>query len=103
MAIKGKRGKSPRAKTPSAAAVRFNSDALFKSVGPGRSSAGYKPKAVIFPQGDEADAVYYIDSGRVQLRVVSQQGKERVIAMLGPGEFFGEGCLAGQPKHISSA
>jgi CRP/FNR family transcriptional regulator, cyclic AMP receptor protein len=91
-------------RSKAAAAVRsFNSDALFQSVGAGRSSAGYKPKGVIFPQGDPADAVYYIESGRVQLRVVSQQGKERVIAMLGPGEFFGEGCLAGQPKHISSA
>lgn len=100
---KSKRNGSGAARAKSASVSGFNSEALFASVGNGRSSADYKPKAVIFPQGDPADAVYYIDSGRVQLRVVSQQGKERVIAMLGPGEFFGEGCLAGQPKHISSA
>ena len=54
-------------------------------------------------QGDPADAVFYIEKGKVQLTVVSEQGKEGVIAMLGAGEFFGEGCLAGQPLHIASA
>lgn len=101
--IKGNGRKSVRSRAASPMARNFNSDALFQSVGAGRSSGDYKPKAVIFLQGDPADAVYYIENGRVQLRVVSQQGKERVIAMLGRGDFFGEGCLAGQPKHISSA
>lgn len=100
---KSKSNSGNGAKTKAARAPRFDAPALFDSLGSGRSSAAYKPKAVIFRQGDPGDAVYYIDSGRVQLRVVSKQGKERVIAMLGEGEFFGEGCLAGQPKHISSA
>lgn len=54
-------------------------------------------------QGDPADAVFYIEKGRVQLTVVSEHGKEGVIAMPSIGDFFGEGCLAGQPVHIASA
>ena len=58
---------------------------------------------IIFAQGDAADAVYFIKSGRVQLNVVSDQGKEGVIALLGKGDFFGEGCLAGQSIRLASA
>jgi CRP-like cAMP-binding protein len=60
-------------------------------------------RQTIFRQGDPADAVFYLDGGAVQLTVVSEHGKERVIAMLRPGDFFGEGCLAGQPLHMASA
>ena len=55
-----------------------------------------------FPQGDPADAVFYVQKGKVKLTVVSEQGKEAVIAMLGTDEFFGEGCLAGQPQRIAT-
>lgn len=57
----------------------------------------------LFRQGDPADAVFYVTGGRVQLTVISDQGKEGVIALFGPGDFFGEGCLAGQPIRMASA
>lgn len=60
-------------------------------------------KDVVFSQGDPADAVFYIVSGGVQLTIVSDQGKEGVIALLGPGDFFGEGCLSGQLRRLASA
>jgi CRP/FNR family transcriptional regulator, cyclic AMP receptor protein len=63
----------------------------------------YRRKQVIYSQGDPAGAVCYVHTGRVKLRVVSAQGKEAVIGLLGPGEFFGEGCLAGQPLRTTSA
>jgi CRP/FNR family transcriptional regulator, cyclic AMP receptor protein len=72
-------------------------------VGPGRSSATFQPKQTIYRQGDPADAVHYIESGKIQLAVVSEHGKEGVIATLEPGEFFGEGCIAGQPLRMASA
>ena len=61
------------------------------------------PGSVVFRQGAPADAVFYVRDGRVQLTVVSDHGKEGVIALFGPGEFFGEGCLAGQPVRLASA
>ncbi len=82
---------------------RFDARSFLTSVGAGRSGATYRPKETIFRQGDRADAVFYIEKGEVQLIVVSARGKEGVLAMLGPGEFFGEGCLAGQDVHLSSA
>ena len=81
----------------------FDARLFLTSVGSGRSSVNHKAKAVVFRQGDPADAVFYIRKGRIQLTVVSDNGKEGVVAMLGPGDFFGEGCLAGQPRHIASA
>jgi CRP-like cAMP-binding protein len=69
----------------------------------GRSAVKYKRGQPIFQQGDAADAVFYIQSGSVQITVLSEQGKEGVIGMLNAGEFLGEGCLAGQPLHMASA
>jgi CRP-like cAMP-binding protein len=69
----------------------------------GRSAVKYERGQPIFQQGDAADAVFYIQDGRVQVTVVSEQGKEGVIGMLNAGEFLGEGCLAGQPLHMASA
>ena len=59
--------------------------------------------SVIFPQGKQADAVYYIQKGRVKLSVVSQEGKEAIIGVLGADDFFGEGCIAGQPLRMATA
>jgi CRP/FNR family cyclic AMP-dependent transcriptional regulator len=73
------------------------------SIGGGRSAAKYARGQPIFRQGDAADAVFYVQDGKVQITVVSEQGKEGVIGMLDAGEFFGEGCLAGQPLHMASA
>ncbi len=82
---------------------RFDSQKFLTSVGAGWSSATLQPKEMVYRQGDPADAVYYIESGKIQLTVVSERGKEGVIAMLVPGEFFGEGCIAGQPMRMASA
>lgn len=60
-------------------------------------------KDFVFKQGDPADAVFYLETGRIELTIVSNQGKEAVIALLGPGDFFGEGCLSGQPRRLASA
>src|SRR6201989_1603238 len=69
----------------------------------GRTTVEDGENGVVFSQGDMADAVFYIHKGKVKLNVLSRQGKEAVVAMLGPGEFFGEGCLAGQPLRMGSA
>ncbi len=81
----------------------FNAQSFFASAGPGRNNMKYRPKENIFRQGDPADAVFYLEKGGVQITVVSDQGKEGVVAMLGAGEFFGEGCLAGQEVRMASA
>jgi CRP-like cAMP-binding protein len=81
----------------------FDHRSFLTSVGTGRSSTTFQPKQIVYRQGDPADAVHYIESGKIQITVVSEQGKEGVIAMLEPGEFFGEGCIAGQPFRMASA
>jgi CRP/FNR family cyclic AMP-dependent transcriptional regulator len=69
----------------------------------GKRLLKYRMGAKVFGQGDTADALFYIQEGKVKLTVVSKQGKEAVIALLGPGDFFGEGCLAGQPLRMATA
>jgi CRP-like cAMP-binding protein len=86
-----------------AAPTDFDIRSLLTTAGDECSRALYGAKQTIFSQGDPADAVFYIEKGSVQLCVVSQQGKEAVIAMLGQGEFFGEGCLTGQTTYLSTA
>ena len=62
----------------------------------------YRKDEIVFSQGDPADAVFYIQRGKVKVTVVSEQGKEAVVAMLGTNDFFGEGCLAGQAQRIAT-
>jgi CRP/FNR family transcriptional regulator, cyclic AMP receptor protein len=81
----------------------FDPRSFFTMVGEGGSIGEYRKEQIIFSQGDPADAVFYIESGKVKLTVVSKQGKEAVIAMLGTNDFFGEGCLAGQAQRIATA
>src|ERR1700693_1964391 len=69
----------------------------------GRTLADHGKNQRVFLQGDPADAIFYIQKGKVKLTVVSKQGKEAVIAILGVGDFFGEGCLAGQPIRMATA
>jgi CRP/FNR family cyclic AMP-dependent transcriptional regulator len=69
----------------------------------GRSIASYSRNNRIFAQGDPADAIFYVQDGRVKLTVVSRRGKEAVVAILGPTDFFGEGCLAGQLVRMATA
>jgi CRP-like cAMP-binding protein len=85
-----------------AAVPPFDAQAFLMSVGAGRSTKKYKARKNIFQQGDSADAVFYIQEGNVNLTVVSEQGKEAIVAMLEAGDFFGEGCLAGQPLRLAS-
>ena len=77
-------------------------DFLTNTIG-GRLISDYSDKGCIYSQGDRADAVFYIHKGKVKLTVVSRQGKEAVVAIMGPGDFFGEGCLAGQPLRMATA
>ena len=93
----------PQVIVSEAAAPRFDAETFLTSVGAGRSTTRYQANKSVFRQGDPADAVFYIQRGKVKLTVISEQGKEGVIAMLGAGDFFGEGCLAGQPLHMATA
>jgi CRP-like cAMP-binding protein len=81
----------------------FDPKRFLAKVGGGPSAANFPKTSRIFTQGDPANAVFYIQEGQVKLTVVSRQGKEAVIAILGPGDFFGEGCLAGQVVRMASA
>jgi CRP/FNR family transcriptional regulator, cyclic AMP receptor protein len=83
--------------------LAFDAQAFLDSAGVARKVTEFKKKAAIFSQGDPARSVLYIQKGAVRLSVVNETGKEAVVAVLGPGDFFGEGCLAGQPRRIGSA
>jgi CRP/FNR family cyclic AMP-dependent transcriptional regulator len=95
----------PRKAAPAGtrAAPRFNAQAFLNSSGIRKTIAEYRRGETIFTQGDACEHVMYIHSGGVKLSVLSKTGREAVVAMLGPGEFFGEGCLAGQPLRMGSA
>jgi CRP/FNR family cyclic AMP-dependent transcriptional regulator len=80
----------------------FDPKSFLTMVGEGRSIAEYRKGQIVISQGDPADAVFYIQSGKVKVSVVSEQGKEAVVAMLGTNDFFGEGCLAGQARRIAT-
>jgi len=81
----------------------FSSAKFLAKPGEGRTIAEVEEDKVIFTQGDPADSVFYLHKGKVKLTVVSKGGKEAVIAVLGPADFFGEGCLAGQPLRMATA
>jgi CRP/FNR family transcriptional regulator, cyclic AMP receptor protein len=81
----------------------FDAQAFLDSAGVARKVTEFKKKEAIFSQGDPAKNVLYIQKGGVRLSVVSETGNEAVVAILGPGDFFGEGCLTGQPIRIGSA
>jgi CRP-like cAMP-binding protein len=81
----------------------FNAETFLQSSGVPKTVVEYGPEQTIFKQGDPCENVLYIQSGGVKLSVLSKIGREAVVAMLGPGDFFGEGCLAGQPVRMGSA
>jgi CRP/FNR family cyclic AMP-dependent transcriptional regulator len=81
----------------------FDPKAFLAQPGTGRTLADYSKNHKIFLQGERADAVFYIQKGKIKLTVISKQGKEAVVALLGVGDFFGEGCLAGQLLRMASA
>ena len=82
---------------------RFDANIFLTTIGDGRTVKNCRKNRKIFAQGDPADALFYIQEGKIKLTVVSQRGKEAVVALLGAGDFFGEGCLAGQQKRMSTA
>ena len=81
----------------------FDAQAFLDSAGVERRIVEFRRAEPIYSQGDSCDAVLYIQAGNVKLSVLSKTGREAVVALLGPGEFFGEGCLAGQPVRMGSA
>ncbi len=88
------------AKKPKSA---FDPKAFLATVSRGRTVASYRKGGVIYRQAAAADAVFYVQKGKIKITVRSQQGKEAVIALLGAGDFFGEGCLIGQPLRLATA
>jgi CRP/FNR family cyclic AMP-dependent transcriptional regulator len=81
----------------------FDPHAFLATIGEGRKIVPVEKKQTIFAQGDAADALFYIQSGKVKLTVVSNNGKEATIGILSERDFFGEGCLAGQPLRMAAA
>jgi CRP-like cAMP-binding protein len=81
----------------------FDAQAFLESAGVSKRIVEYRRGEVIFTQGDPCEHVLYIQKGNVKLSVISKAGREAVVAMLGAGEFFGEGCLAGQPVRMGTA
>ena len=82
---------------------RFDPQTFLSTIDGGRTIAGFAKKQPIFAQGDSADSVFYLHRGKVKLTVVATSGKEATIGILNEGDFFGEGCLKGQPRRMSSA
>lgn len=82
--------------------LKFDPRAFLARIGDGRTNAEYEKGQVLFSQGEPAEAVFFIQEGEVKVSVVSEQGKEAVVAVLGKDDFVGEGCLAGQTKRIST-
>ena len=87
----------------SKAKLILDAKGLLAAVGPGSATRDHQKTQPIFSQGDRADAVFFVQRGKVKLTVLSRQGKQAVVALLGPGDFFGEGCLAGQSLRMSTA
>ena len=83
--------------------LQFDPIAFLAKTGEGRAATGYAGGQVIFAQGDPADAVFYVQTGRVKLTIVSGQGKEAVVGIYSATDFFGEASLAGQPLRIATA
>src|SRR5690349_18508255 len=86
-----------------AGSALFDPALFLATAAPGRDISTHSKKEIIFAQGEEANAVFYIKKGKVKVAIVSKDGKEAVIALLGPDEFVGEGCLIGQPKRLATA
>ena len=80
----------------------FDPKAFLSKVNAGRAISDYRKDQNVYTQGQRADSVFYIQSGKVKKTVVSEQGKEAVVALLGTGDFFGEGCLTGQQLRLST-
>jgi len=85
------------------AELPFDPEAFLSGANGSRKKSTYEKDQVIFSQGDAADSIFHIQKGQVKIVALSAQGKEAVVAILGPGDFCGEGCLAGQPRRMATA
>jgi CRP/FNR family transcriptional regulator, cyclic AMP receptor protein len=83
--------------------AKFDPNVFLATLDGGRSLSSFKTDGVVFEQGTPANAVLYIQKGKIKILITSEQGKEAVVAILGTGDFFGEGCLIGQPLRLASA
>ena len=88
---------------PTNGKAAFDPKTFLATVNHGRTALEYRQGDVVFLQASPADAVFYIQKGKIKIVVASKQGKEAVVALLGPGDFFGEGCLIGQPLRLATA
>jgi CRP/FNR family cyclic AMP-dependent transcriptional regulator len=95
-------GKQTRGASRKKAGTSFDARKFLAKVGKGKTISEFEKDQIIFSQGDPADAVFYIQKGRIKLTVISEQGKEAVVGILGPGQFFGEGCLNGHPVRVTT-
>jgi CRP/FNR family cyclic AMP-dependent transcriptional regulator len=82
--------------------IAFDPKSFLARVGAGRTHVKYETNAAIFSQGDAADAVFYLQKGKAKVAVLSKNGREAVLALMGPGDFFGEGCLNGQQQRLAT-
>jgi CRP/FNR family transcriptional regulator, cyclic AMP receptor protein len=80
----------------------FDPKAFLARAGKGRSITSYRKNQIIFKQGDPADSVFHVQTGKVRVSVVSDRGKEAVVSILGPNDFFGEGCISGQALRVAT-
>ena len=87
---------------PKPATEMFDPKDFLAKVGDGKTVVEFHENQTVFLQGEVADTVFYIQQGRVKLTVISEQGKEAVVAILEPGQFFGEGCMNGHPKRMAT-
>jgi CRP/FNR family cyclic AMP-dependent transcriptional regulator len=83
--------------------VQFDPQVFLSKVNGGRTISEYRNGKIVFSQGEVADAVFYVQKGKIKLTVISERGKEAVVGILGPGHFFGEGCLNGHPLRVTTA
>ena len=83
--------------------VGFDPASFFRNIRRGKSVTQYPKSTVIYTQGDPSDAVYFLQTGQVKLTVCSPKGREAIIGLFGPGDFFGEGCLVGQEARTATA
>jgi CRP/FNR family transcriptional regulator, cyclic AMP receptor protein len=93
----------PSALPRSTSAEQFDPVLFLETAAKGRIISTHQKKQIIFSQGDDADSAFYIKAGKIKVTVVSKQGKEAVVAILGTDEFLGEGCLLGQPRRLATA
>jgi CRP-like cAMP-binding protein len=88
--------------TPKNEGATFDPKEFLSRIGDGRTNIKFAADDVVFAQGDAADAVYYLQNGKAKITVTSENGKEAVLAIIGPGDFFGEGCMNGQARRMAT-